>query len=1132
MRRKAMIWILAVCMLLTPGMGAFAAEDAAQSDDVAEVVLQPRVQTSHVKYGWHTPSVGPSFVQKQDRWGWEIVRNNNDDCLTLAIRIDDTFLYQETEQPVQIEIDYFDEGYGQFGMRYSKIPDSLTDNPKNTVLTDSGEWKTAVYYLEDAYFGNDLNTFYPEPIDLYVGTILDGVVQTEATVVIGAVRIRKVDWRSPIEVGFRDARYGNNYFPEKGEKVELSFFNKHSGSETATMAYTVKDDLGQVVYEGQDTMTFAGGETKYRDFSQDVTKFGTYTIDVSMLDDAGSPLVTNTLYFSLSQSPMENRNDFFGSGYHTDRQDIPEVTLGLMGETGSGWMRADLRWRECEISKGSYVIPAELQQVIDFAVANNIKILLVLNHGTDLYPNDGKTADPESLEALSNYCEFVSRTLKGKVDHFEFMNEINYKVDAETFFALQKAQYEGVKRGNPDAYFVAFNSIGIDLTMSERVFAMGGLDYMDGYSIHPYQNHAIPEDPDMNARIEPLKELMRKYGEEKPIWMTEIGWITYDHVTQSRTQRQVASYVVRMTTTLQAEKSVDKVLWYEFQQHGVSLTEQECNFGLINTWHGYGDPNPYGAKSGFLTTNTMNKKIGNADVVDYQEFDNCHVVHYRQRDTGKDVMILWTTDPRDDLQLDLGADTGELFDMFGNKICDLSALDGVFSFLLSGEPVYLEGNFPKLEQAQGGISFDRTYSESIVGDHNQFTLTKAAGDALQVTLEPFPGVDVLKNDGFSGNTAQLELVLNDQAQYIDLTKRASDRESNRVPVTVTGSGKTYLAGELQCKAKPPIEAAFGNCEMYGGTYLNWWQGTATIVNNSVEQNISGKMEIVSPEELGTYIGTIPFAAVAPGEQAALRFNFPEMVDKEIIPVTAKITLDNGYTTTISGKMNFAYATYADTKPVIDGVLSEGEWETGIMFTNEAKPLNPYPNFITLWDGPSDLSGQYGMRWDADFCYFFADVTDDVHEQSNLDGSMWMGDSIQIGITDDFGLNMDKTDNPGVAGAGVDYSRFTELTFGLSKEGPIVWRNSSISDRPSVRVPGAEVAITRSGGRTVYEVKIPWEEILSEGGTAEENGLLGISFLLNENDGDGRVGYLEYGAGIGETKDTREFGSIMLIGGVN
>ena len=40
--------------------------------------------------------------------------------------------------------------------------------------------------------------------------------------------------------------------------------------------------------------------------------------------------------------------------------------------------------------------------------------------------------------------------------------------------------------------------------------------------------------------------------------------------------------------------------------------------------------------------------------------------------------------------------------------------------------------------------------------------------------------------------------------------------------------------------------------------------------------------------------------------------------------------------------------------------------------------------------------------------------------------------------------------------------------------------------------------------------------------------MAFSFLLNDNDGDGRRGWIEYTSGIGEAKNTELFARIKLL----
>ena len=64
--------------------------------------------------------------------------------------------------------------------------------------------------------------------------------------------------------------------------------------------------------------------------------------------------------------------------------------------------------------------------------------------------------------------------------------------------------------------------------------------------------------------------------------------------------------------------------------------------------------------------------------------------------------------------------------------------------------------------------------------------------------------------------------------------------------------------------------------------------------------------------------------------------------------------------------------------------------------------------------------------------------------------------------------------------------------------------------------------------TVYELKIPWSELLPPDCEIKANSKLGFSLLINDNDGSGRRGWLEMTPGIGWYKNGEEFTRILLM----
>ena len=89
------------------------------------------------------------------------------------------------------------------------------------------------------------------------------------------------------------------------------------------------------------------------------------------------------------------------------------------------------------------------------------------------------------------------------------------------------------------------------------------------------------------------------------------------------------------------------------------------------------------------------------------------------------------------------------------------------------------------------------------------------------------------------------------------------------------------------------------------------------------------------------------------------------------------------------------AKYIAKAPIIDGVASESEWQTG-----EWYPLNQ--DLIGGLPEATDFSGSYTLRWDNDYLYLLARITDDVmyDQHPNPLHFYWDDDCLEIFIDED------------------------------------------------------------------------------------------------------------------------------------
>jgi|GEM_PF-847299 len=191
---------------------------------------------------------------------------------------------------------------------------------------------------------------------------------------------------------------------------------------------------------------------------------------------------------------------------------------------------------------------------------------------------------------------------------------------------------------------------------------------------------------------------------------------------------------------------------------------------------------------------------------------------------------------------------------------------------------------------------------------------------------------------------------------------------------------------------------------------------------------------------------------------------------------------------------------------IDGDLKEWENANWIVLNKNTQ----YVRCKDDWKGEDDLSASIALARNEKYLFIAAKVKDDEFFQDKTEWEIWRGDSIQVAI--DPLLDRSR-----------EYYNFDDVEFGfaLTPKGPQVfmWKRYRYAE-PCV-LTSAKIAIKRqSANEMVYEVSIPWVDLFPQPYSFLD--YFGISVLVNDNDGDGRRGYLELTPGIGKIKDPSSF----------
>jgi hypothetical protein len=158
-------------------------------------------------------------------------------------------------------------------------------------------------------------------------------------------------------------------------------------------------------------------------------------------------------------------------------------------------------------------------------------------------------------------------------------------------------------------------------------------------------------------------------------------------------------------------------------------------------------------------------------------------------------------------------------------------------------------------------------------------------------------------------------------------------------------------------------------------------------------------------------------------------------------------------------------------------------------------------------GDDDLSARVFVRGSRDGIMIRVRVTDDVQYQNKLPNAMWKGDSVQIAFL-----------APG--------GQYYEWTGALSGRGPQLVRDFATPESLA-GAHGELFDATRRGTLTTYTLTLPTSmpgvrQALKDG--------CGLDVLVNDNDGAGRKGWIEWTPGIGATKDPSAFTHVTFDAG--
>ncbi|RAV05007.1 DNRLRE domain-containing protein [Paenibacillus sp. YN15] len=825
------------------------------------------------------------------------------------------------------------------------------------------------------------------------------------------------------------------------------------------------------------------------------TLLGYFMLEASAVQEGRTPVPLQTTLTVLSpfHSGMVAASPF-GINTHGWSTELPE----LASRAGIKDVRGNYEWGSVEKQKGIYSIPISDEHEAHMNAVRTLSLeqIWLFAYTNPFYDNNSTPYTDEGREGFANYSKAVLDGYNGSdsaapdyelfLKNVEVYNEFNIAFGdrgtgpadsrPEYYYPLLKKTYETVKAAHPDVRVAGMATAGAPLSWLESVMRLGGLDYLDVISIHPYVYPKAPEQ--LISTLRGVNQLVSRYnnGQTMPLWLSELGWPT--HLTATGVSEKIsADYLVR-SMVISLANGAEKIYWYDLMDDGTDKSYNEHNFGLV---HNKADLlGAYTPKPSYTAYAVLTRQLADA-VYDADLSQENAFYQYRFIRGAEDIRVAWAVNPTTVAVSTQGPVA--VVDFMGNEKV-YTPVQGKIYLTLSGEPVYIHGDIDGMEE---DATFVLTGEPSIIREQGQVV--------LGVTNPgPLPLYGRIQVDGLSypfgapaGGEDQISISIagrDDEGTVQVQAELYSDSDEPLGRLYTEVAFNTPYAVEVK-PYLPPAPGADPQLQLMIHNHAS----TAPLVLNGAEWALGDRSGTVAQETIppsGTLVKSIPLPGLAEAHTYAMEVH---------------IDLEGFDRVNIKGDIQFNRVAYygGEAAPTVIDF-----YETG---SNKLK--------ADQYTGPEDLSGTFSVSWDEDNFYLEADVTDDIFLTPFPSQEMFKNDSIQFAMTE------------GIPGMGEFYY---EYGLSMTADGPQIYCYSAPSGIPLGIHDNGDMELTvardEENKLTRYRLKMPWREL--EPILPVADSVISFSFLVNENDTGQRDGFVEWGSGIGGTKDPGLYRSMQLM----
>ncbi|MCR5382375.1 MAG: hypothetical protein K6G44_15430 [Lentisphaeria bacterium] len=910
-------------------------------------------------------------------------------------------------------------------------------------------------------------------------------------------------------------RFGALFYPDETPSISYTIIaNELNSKPTLDIIHTVKNWKGDILFKEKIKTV----PDKSVDFSMTAEKlrnqFGAFQLEIDAVNSSDPTDKTSfSTWFGRMISANPKPCPWVGTGLHSGHGwgygDLRFIDI--LSAAGIGIVREEFGWRSIEQEKGKYVVSQNVINFVNRLYERGIRLNHICDYNNPIYEN------PLDSDAFARWTAFMAEFFKDKIYTYEIWNEpANFFFQKQyggqrwgdapwliKFVELTRKANDAVRSVLPDAN-IAVCAEDVWPTLRQMV-EKGIADEKNIISFHPYCHGQPRPEREMffNDNGKAMREVCQKHGGAHQFIITESGWTTYSGDMQylaiaggypRSSYVHQAQYVIRMLLSSKAN-GILYACQYDFRNDGPNRGYTEHNFGLVHE--------DFSPKPSLTAIAAMTRLLEDAQYIDdlSNHPETSRLYHFKDKN-GQDVVAAYVIEGEQAVSLPV-ADNVKIIDLQGNPVPTTSR-GGMLDVTLTETPIYIYGldcqklakrirlavdfdasiviggTRPMSFKSNGSVVLDTPTTLKFRLDVQNLTGERILNAAPMAVFEPSPAgfkrvIPVTKKISLGMNTLYQQIC---EIQLDPEEWRPLMNQTIKMTVTCNANGCTDSATAF-FTILPPITLNCSTIVMHDGK---------PAIPVAVQNNLPDRM--VYP----TFDAVSKDIELLPNQQAEISINSQKIVwlylksmpksDKAVISLTPK---------------DMKLPTETKTFTLRSAIIPQ---------TPQRIPFAAEPIYIPLPDkkpkpiNPNDLSANAFLSKSDKGLVITVDVNDDKFFQpfSNL-GDVWQGDSVQLSI------------------APLDGQKSVSLMLALLARKPTVLVETRLNpDSKAEDFPLSIIGSTNGDGPLQYTVTIPWEALPGIKGNCR------ISLLVNDNDGNGRKGWIEFHSGIGSFKDTSLFGT--------